>query len=390
MAAGKMGFLNAERALFAALALLLASFVFRTLSVKPMPPLPKAPRQEGVRVAEGYVEPAVELRLQAVPEFWSQGARNPFAPAYDSLRVVAAKVTALMKFSRSSGTALVDIEYRILPHPVSKFQFLLPPGVELVRADGSGVVNRSKPDKKDVGPDGTQYTVRLGTPVVDKKYMLHLKLAWRQKAGDQVLRVPEILLPDATHERGVIALAASRNMPVRVQAVNNVTAVPIESLPANLTRNRLLPHQRCFAAFSYRAHPYSIRLSVSTRVAKRGNGGNGGKRGSEGIKPPPPPPPRRRLPPPPPPPKRGTTPIQITGKNGPTWRLPFGLTGTVKVGTTRSALLQDASGNIRRLKEGDVALGMTIEKINPTSVILKNEKGQRFKLKGKILQQYEY
>ena len=70
--------------------------------------------------------------------------------------------------------------------------------------------------------------------------------------------------------------------------------------------------------------------------------------------------------------------------------MPFGLTGTVKVGTTRSALLEDAGGNIRRLKEGDIALGMTIEKINPTSVILKNEKGQRFKLKGKMLQQYEY
>ena len=298
MAAGRTGFLNAERALFAALALLLATFLWRMASVESMPALPKAPRQEGVQVTEGYVEPSVELRSEALPEFWSPGARDPFAPAYDSLRVISAKVTALMKFSPSSGTALVDIEYRILPHPVSKFQFLLPPGVELIRADGSGVINRSKPDKKDVGPDGSQYTVRLGTPVVDKKYMLHLKLAWQQKAGDQVLRVPEILLPDATHERGVIALAASRNMPVRVQSVKNVTGVAIESLPANLTRNRLLPHQRCFAAFSYRAHPYSIGLTVSTQVANKGNGGNGGN-GGRTIPPPPPPTPH-----PPPPPHR--------------------------------------------------------------------------------------
>ena len=253
MAGERRTFLNAEKTLFVLLVLLLGFFVWRVVRIEPLPDLPGAPKQRGVKMVEGYPDPAGGLGVFRAPDFAAAGVRNPFDSVFESLQVLAATVASHVRVSTAGATAEVQVEYRILPRAVSKFEFLLPADVQLVSVEGSGV-DRTGPEVKNLGADGNHYTVRLRWPV-PKKYTLTLHLAWSKRAGGSVVSIPEMLFPDATHERGVIAVsAAGPGLQVSVKTAQNVTPVPLDSLPAGLT------WKGCFAAFRYASHPYGIDL----------------------------------------------------------------------------------------------------------------------------------
>jgi len=391
MAAQKSSFLNPEKALFLAFALMLGFLVWRAGFVddaleaaglprarQPLPELPGDPMQRDVTVTEGYADPASRLAMAELPDFLATGTRNPFAEAYDTLKVVAAHVTTFAKITRSGGIAKVHVDYRILPHPVSEFEFRLPLGASLVNVYGSGVKPDYRTNKRDLGEDGTEYTVSLRSPV-HKKYTLDLQVNWPRRAGTDIIQVPEIVLPNATHERGLIALAARPNLPVSLKSPTGVTLIEMEEIPAGLLdRNDYLAGFRTVAAFRYAAHPYSIGLDVSKRVAttKIDTGPIVVRRTD-----PPTPNPNTRTGPTVNPNTRTTDNTVIPTPAGPEWKLPVSFTGTLMVGSKRFALIKDKDETIFKMAKGDMVLGMTIVKVNPTSVILKNEKGQLFKFK---------
>ncbi len=377
MAAQRTGFLNAEKTVFVLIVCLLGFFTWRAVRTEPLPGLPGAPQQKGTQITAGYSLPEDSLRAIEVPNFAEAGSRDPFGQAFDSLRVVAAKVTAVMTVSALSGTAVVDIQYRILPRPISTLRFWLPEYVRLVRVEGDGLTEGYEPEVQNFGENGKQFTVRLRAGVV-KKYALRLRLAWLRRGDASVLRVPEVLLLDTTQESGLIALVAAPRTQVAIRTAKNVTPVPIETLrlPEGMTA------ERPFAAFGYRAHPYEIELGVSeVKVADAG-----------GATPTPPRPPVL----PASPGHKTTEPPENSNKmTGPPipvkeWQLPVSFVGTADFGGRMCVLLKDKSGAISRKFEGDKLHGLTIVKIYPSSAIVENEKGEQFIFKDKLRGEHDY
>jgi hypothetical protein len=392
MAQVKIRFFNVEKTLFFLLTGLAAFFIWRAGMVDaglesvglppvraPLPKMPGPPEQTGIEVTESMQDPAARLDMVAVPDFWAPGARNPFAGSFDSLRVVAAKVTAQMTVTPRGGVGEVEIEYRILPHPVSEFEFLLPAEATLTRVYGSGVINQTAPQMRDLGEEGRQYVVKLRSPV-DKRYVLRLRLRWTKPAQMQTMKVPEVLLSNMTHERGVIILSAQPGMRVRVKNSEKVSSLDLAQLSPALKR------PGTFVAFSYNKPGYAVWLDVSGKAEVV-------------IKP--------KIEDPivgpekPKPPKNPNTPLKnpntpknptvvVTPKEIDKWTLPIGFVGTGKVGTKRFALLKDKDDNIRKVLKGDVVLGMTIVQVKPSSVIVRNEKGVFFEFKDKLRGENEY
>lgn len=372
MAGEKTPLLSTERLVFIVLAALLGLFLWRTARVQPLPDVPGAPRQRGVKMVDGQPEPTAALAAIGAPDFWAPGARNPFGPAQDSLRVVAATVFSLVRVSAAEATADVRVDYRILPHQLAKFEFLLPPDVKLLQVDGDGVVDKLNPEMRNLGQDGNQFTIRRRSPV-DKKYTLNLRLTWARKPGAHTISVPDILLPDATHERGVIAIAPAPGSQVAVVATQNVSPVPVDKLPPELAA------KDCSAAFRYASHPYSIDLEISRRpeptITKTTTGGIDSAPTKPG-----------------PTTKIDTQPSRTAGAQPSTvnpWKVPVKFKGTVTVGIRRAVLLEGA-GQIVQKFEGDTHLGIEILEVRPTSVILRNEKGELFKFRDKASEDNQF
>jgi hypothetical protein len=384
-------FFNTEKLFFLALSCLALLFTYRSglldpllgaaslpPAVEPLPSLPGPPMQEGVNLKEGFPEPDAQLAALGRPKL-TPVSRNPFAPAFDELRVVAAQLTSTVTLSPAGGTADVTIGYRILPHPVSKFEFLLPPNVRLVRVSGSGVIEHDNPKPtQELGEDGNLYAVRLRSPV-DRRYELTLRLSWARPRGRSVLDVPEILMPDTTHERGLIVIQNPTRMHAKIDSAENVTRLTEENLPPGLDPAKLL------AAFVYTSHPYAIRLDVSRKIVHVARP----KDRPDKPKPkdlPDKPAPGTQVKGPQKTPKQ---PKQPPVEPGPEWKVPVSFKGTYKVGNRICVLLENAGDVIRKF-EGDRVLGMTVVKIYPTSVILENEEGTRFRFKDKLREEHEY
>ncbi len=393
MPIGQVRRLNIEKTLFLLVTVLALSFVWRAGLVDaglrgvglpparpPLPPVPGLPERSGVRIIDSIQEPTTSLDKIAVPDFWAPGVRNPFAGAFDSLRVVAARVTAQMTVTPAGGAGEVEIEYRILPHPVAEFEFLLPTGAQLTHVYGSGVTNPTQPEMRDLGADGRQYVVKLSSPV-DRRYLLRLRLTWAKPPGRPVMKAPEIVLPDATHQRGTIILSAQRGMQVRVREAEGVSALDLNKLAPTLKR------PGAFAAFSYRRPGYAVWLDVSGKADVT-------------VKPPP----EDTVVIKPKPPMPATNPNvktqDPTTPKDPTptattaevdkWTLPVGFSGTVQIGSTRYALIKDKDNNIRKVTKGDIILGMKVIEIKPTSVVLQNNRGERFEFKDPLRDKHEY
>ena len=101
--------------------------------------------------------------------------------------------------------------------------------------------------------------------------------------------------------------------------------------------------------------------------------------GSTALVPPPPKPPRPPLPPPPPPPPPVRPPVTTAPKP---YEVPVDFRGIVATeqGDLYVLLKIKLSGENRRLVEGDIwpETGLRIVKITQASVLLENEKGERF------------
>jgi len=387
MADGKTRWLNPERILFGLLACQLVFFGWRAglfdaplqavglpPAVGPLPEVPMDPQQPAV--------PDNPLPKLLQVERSELGERRPFEPARDILRVLSARVTSFVKISRFGGQATVDVKYSILPRPVKEFRFSVPKHVRLRVEERDGItLHQLRKKAGGASSDGAEYTVKLRSGV-NEKYRLRLYLSWARQSRADILEIPELILPDKTHESGLIIVAYRPPMPVKPlpNASQNVTYVPTDKLtvPSGLISSQ--DHRsgyRVFAGFEYRTHPYSIKLDVSPKavprvVIKRPRFPKGPIANL---------PDNKRVPikrPKDPKDGNGEKPKKPVPKPG--WKLPVSYMGTVSVtaDNTRFVLLKLKDGNPVRVSKGDVVHGMTVIEIRPRSVILKNDKDELF------------
>jgi hypothetical protein len=170
-------------------------------------------------------------------------------------------------------------------------------------------------------------------------------------------------------------------MQVRVREAEGVSALDLNKLAPTLKR------PGAFAAFSYRRPGYAVWLDVSGKADVT-------------VKPPP----EDTVVIKPKPPMPATNPNvktqDPTTPKDPTptattaevdkWTLPVGFSGTVQIGSTRYALIKDKDNNIRKVTKGDIILGMKVIEIKPTSVVLQNNRGERFEFKDPLRDKHEY
>ena len=263
----KPRFLNAERVLFALLACVLGACAWRAGLLaplhpmldprKPLAPMPGPARHKEVEGA-AFSDPAGALESIKTDTFWGHDRRSPFEPPSGPPRVVAAKVSALFRIRGPAGTADVNINYRIMPDPVSKFEFWLPAHVSPVSVKGA---NMASPNRPEVAPKGSGklYTVKLTWPAYDR-YDLRLRLKWKEPQGP-LAQIPKLLLPNVTEgkERGLLVVAAPEREDVFVKATEKLAAYPTDKLPPELAA------QGCIAAYTYRS-PYAIELGIRPKI----------------------------------------------------------------------------------------------------------------------------
>ncbi len=399
-------FLNPEKILFGVLAALLVLFVWRAGLLDPAADMAeRALGEAGLRVdLPRAIEELPELPGPAYHEDVARetaprrlalderplGSRNPFAPADDDLQVVAADLTALAVVESEQATADILIRYWILPQPVDAFRVLLPPGVELSRAAGSGVVQPDEPDEST--EDGDLYTIRLRAPARES-FPLRLRISWSRPDDSDILDIPDVILPGTTHHGGQIALAAHPDTHVALLDYKNLT--PVGELDGLSLPEALSPSEQhpLFAAFRYThdsPRPRSLKLNMS-----------------EGFTPA-----QRRDPPPirqtepddepddepdePEIPVSPTTvveepdderdedegPVEVSAAR-PEFQLPVSFMGTFRVDAenTYEATLRDQTGIPVKVGEGDVIYGLVVKNIGPGYVIVENEAGRLFRLR---------
>lgn len=405
-------FFNPEKVLFGVLAALLVLFVWRAGLLDPAADvaeralgeagldihLPRAVAERPELPGPAYYEDVARetaprrLALDERP----LGSRNPFAPAADDLQVVAADLTALVEVESEQATADILIRYWILPQPVDEFRVLLPPGVGLVRAAGSGVIQPDQPDEST--EDGDLYTIRLRAPAREN-FPLRLRISWSRPDDSDILDIPDVILPGTTHHGGLIALAAHPDTHVALLDFENLT--PVGELDDLSLPEALSPSERhpLFAAFRYThesPRPRSIKLNMSegfTLAQRRDRPVRRPPRrdprpepGDEAEEPeqrrPPEVSPGTQVEPPEDERDEDEGPVEVSAAR-PEFQLPVSFMGTFRVDAenTYEATLRDQTGIPVKVSQGDVIYGLVVQDIGPGYVIVENEAGRLFRLR---------
>ena len=318
--------------------------------------LPANPTTKQVQLQHADPDLAAKIEPQNASKYWSFGPRNILQPPRANI-----KTTGHFTFSATSDSkidlARVSGYYQCVPDgPVDRVEIQIPAGW-VPQTTGMGDVYKTR-------VSGTKRELQIILKEIQKtEFKIVLNLSMPVKSQPQI-DFPEIIFKDAEKETGYIGMMVTPTFDVKAGTVEKLELASDQAaLPGAVQ------------AYKYSSHPYKLSVALTRKQLVAGK------------------------------PDKPVKPVDKPGNpvGKPTdkpadnpadakFEVPFTFKGMVKRELDKPiVLLEDKQDKkLKRCSVGDTLNGLTITRIYPTSVIVKDDKGNEYELQDSLRQKYDY